>query len=89
MIVEVHLHVAGGDVDLVASLRLDAVVVGLLLVVLTSGEVIGTVVGRRHAPEAVLEGLLHLLVPFRVADHLLFLRENLDERKIDICKETL
>jgi hypothetical protein len=28
-------------------------------------------------------------VPFRVADHLLFLRENLDERKIDICKETL
>ena len=89
MIVEVHLHVAGGDVDLVAALRLDAVVVGLLLVVLTSGKVVGAVVGGGDAAEAVLEGLLHLLVPFRVADHLLFLRENLDERKIDICKETL
>jgi hypothetical protein len=28
-------------------------------------------------------------VPFRVADHLIFLRENLDERKIDICKVVL
>ena len=33
MVVEVHLHVAGGDVDLVAALGLDTVVVRLLLVV--------------------------------------------------------
>ena len=77
VVVEVHLDVAGRDVDLVAALRLDAVVVGLLLVVLTSGEVVGAVVGRGDATEAVLEGLFHLLVPLRVPDHLILLGENL------------
>jgi len=51
--------------------------VGLLLVVLAVVEVVGAVVGRRDPPESVLEGLLHLLVPLGVTDHLLFLGKYL------------
>jgi len=84
VVVEVHLDVTGRDVNLVAALRLDAVVVGLLLVVLTTGEVVGAVVGRGDAAEAVLEGLLHLLVPLRVPNHLLLLGKNLYTMKLGL-----
>ena len=76
MVVEVHLDVAGGDVHLVAALRLDAVVVRLLLVVLAVREVVGAVVGRSDSPEAVLERLLHLLVPLGVSGNLLLLGDE-------------
>ena len=77
MVVEVHLHVAGGDVDLVAALGLDAVVVGLLLVVAAVNELVAAVVHRGDPSEPVLQGLVHLLVPLAVSDHLLLLGEVL------------
>ena len=52
-------------------------VMGLLLVVLASGELIGAVVGGGDASEAVLVGLIHLLMPLRVANHLLLLGKHL------------
>jgi len=81
MVIKVHLNVAGGDVDLVAALGLDTVVMSLLLVVLTTGKSVGAVVHRRDATESVLEGFVHLLVPFGVANHLFLFSENLSARK--------
>ena len=52
-------------------------VVGLLLVVLASGELVGAVVGGGDSTEAVLVGLIHLLMPLRVANHLLLLGKHL------------
>ena len=51
-------------------------VVGLLLVVLAAGELVHAVVGGGDPPEAVLVGLVHLLVPLRVAYHLLLLGKH-------------
>lgn len=76
VVVEVHLDVAGGDVDLVAGVGVDAVVVGLLLVVRARGELLRAVVHRGHPPEAVLEGFVHFLVPLGVTYHLLFLGKH-------------
>lgn len=77
MVVRVHLHVGRGYVHLVAVL-VDAVVVGLLAIVgtLAAGMPLGAVVGGRVAHEAVLEGLVALLVPLEVANHLLLLDEH-------------
>lgn len=77
VVVGVHLHVRRGYVDLVAVL-VDAVVVGLLAVVgaLPAGMPLGAVVGGRVAHEAVLQGLVALLVPLEVSDHLLLLHED-------------
>ena len=52
-------------------------IVGLLFVVLAAGELVGAVVGGGDATEAVLIGLIHLLMPLRVADHLLLLGKHL------------
>ena len=51
-------------------------VVGLLFVVLASGELVGAIVGGGDATEAVLIGLIHLLMPLRVSDHLLLLGKH-------------
>ena len=76
VVVEVHLDVGGGDVDLVAGVGVDAVVVGLLLVVRARRELLGAVVHRGHTPKAVLEGLVHFLVPLGVTNHLLLLGKH-------------
>ena len=52
-------------------------VVGLLLVVLASGELVGTVVGGGDSTEAVLVGLIHLLMPLAVTNHLFLFSEHL------------
>ena len=52
-------------------------VVGLLFVVLASGELVGAVVGGGDSTEAVLVGLIHLLMPLRVANHLLLFGKHL------------
>ena len=62
---------------LVAAVALDAVVVGLLLVVCAVGELVAAVVHGGDPAEAVLERLVHLLVPLAVPDHLLLLGEVL------------
>ena len=46
-------------------------VVGLLLVVLAAGELVRAVVGAGDPPEAVFVCFIHLLMPLRVAYHLL------------------
>ena len=73
VVVEVHLDIRGADVDLVAAVALDAVVVGLLLVVGAVNELVTAVIHRGHSPEAILEGLVHLLVPLAVSDHFFLL----------------
>lgn len=75
VVVRVHLHVRRGYVDLVASL-FDAVVVRLLLVVRAIGEPVAAVVQGAVTHEAVLEGLVALLVPLEVPDHLLLFYEH-------------
>ena len=77
VVVEVHLDVARADVALVTGVRVYAMVMGLLLVVLAARELVGTVIHGGDPPEPVLEGLVHLLVPLAVSDHLLLLCENL------------
>ena len=52
-------------------------VVGLLFVVLASGELVGAIVGGGDATEAVFVGLIHLLMPLRVANHLLLFGKHL------------
>lgn len=49
----------------------------LLFVVLTPGELVGTVVGGGNPPEAVFVGFIHLLMPLGVSDHLLLLGKHL------------
>ena len=73
VVVEVHLDVRGADVDLVAAVTLDAVVVGLLLVMGAVHELVTAVVHGGHSPEAVLESLVHLLMPLAVANHFFLL----------------
>ena len=73
VVVEVHLHVGRGDVALVAVLGVDAVVVGLLLVMGAVHELVTAVVHGGHSPEAVLESLVHLLMPLAVANHFFLL----------------
>lgn len=77
MIVGVHLHVGRRYVHLVAVL-VDAMIVGLLAIVgtLSAGVPLGAVVGGRVAHEAMLQGLVALLVPLEVAYHLLLLDED-------------
>lgn len=55
---------------------LDAVVVGLLAVVLTVVESVRAVVHGRVAHEPVLQRLVALLVPLEVPDHLLLFHEH-------------
>ena len=50
---------------------------GLFPIVGALGEAIPTIVRWGVAHEAVLQGFVALLVPLEVADHLLFLREDL------------
>ena len=52
-------------------------VVGLLLVVGAVNELVTAVVHRSDPSEPVLQGLVHLLVPLAVSDHLLLLGEVL------------
>ena len=73
VVIEVHLDVRGADVDLVAAVTLDAVVVGLLLVMGAVHELVTAVVHGGHSPEAVLESLVHLLMPLAVANHFFLL----------------
>ncbi len=63
VVVEVHLDVAGADVDLVALGIDDTVIVGLLLVVLTSRKLISAIVCGGDSPEPILEGFVHFLMP--------------------------
>ena len=55
---------------------LEAVVVGLLAVVGAGSEPVGAVVHGRVAHESVLQRFVALLVPFKVADHLLLLDKH-------------
>jgi hypothetical protein len=57
---------------------------GLLLVVLATGELVGTVIGGGDPAEAVLECLVHLLMPLGVPDHLLLLGKHLEQKKKSI-----
>lgn len=50
---------------------------GLLFVVLAAGELVAAVVGGGDPPEAVLVGLIHLLMPLRMAYHLLLFGKHL------------
>ena len=77
VVVEMHLDVGGADVDFVTAVTLNAVVVGLLLVVGAVNELVTAVVHRSDPSEPVLQGLVHLLVPLAVSDHLLLLGEVL------------
>ena len=77
VVVEMHLDVGGADVDLVTAVALYAVVMGLLLVVGAVRELVTAVVHRGDPSEPVLQGLVHLLVPLAVSDHLLLLGEIL------------
>ena len=77
VVVEMHLDVRGADVDFVTAVTLDTVVVGLLLVVAAVNELVTAVVHRGDPSEPVLQGLVHLLVPLAVPDHLLLLGEVL------------
>lgn len=77
MIIRVHLHVRCRYVHLVAIL-VDAMIVGLLSIVRTgpAGMPLRTIVRRRVSHETVLQGLVPLLVPLEVPDHLLLLHEH-------------
>jgi len=77
MVIRVHLHVRRRYVHLVAIL-VDAMVMGLLSVVRTrpAGVFLRAVVRWRVSHEAVLQGLVPLLVPLEVPDHLLLLHEH-------------
>ena len=75
VVVKVHLDVRGADVDLVAAVALNAVVVGLLLVVGAVNELVTAVIHRGHSPKAVLKGLVHLLMPLAVPNHFFLLRK--------------
>ena len=73
VVVEVHLHVGGADVHLVTSIALDTVIVRLFLVVGTVHKLVTTVIHWSHSSEPVLEGFIHLLVPFAMSDHFFLL----------------
>lgn len=77
MVIRVHLHVRCRYVHLVAIL-MDAMIVGLLSIVRTgpAGMPFRAIVRRRVSHEAVLQGLVPLLMPLEVPDHLLLLHEH-------------
>lgn len=75
VVVGVHLHVRSADVDFVAAL-FDAVVMRLLAVVAAAAVPVGAVVHGGVPHEAVLQGLVALLVPLEVSYHLLLLDEH-------------
>lgn len=77
MVIRVHLHVRCRYVHLVAIL-VDAMIVGLLSIVRTGTArvLFRAVVGRRVPHEAVLQGLVPLLMPLKVPDHFLLLHEH-------------
>lgn len=75
VVVGVHLHVGGGDVDLVAPF-FDTMIVGLLFVVGAVLEAVAAVVQGAVTHEAVLQGLVPFLVPLEVAYHLLLFDEH-------------
>ena len=75
VVVEVHLDVGGADVHLVTAVALNAVIVGLFLVVSAIHKLITAIIHWCHSSEAILEGLVHLLVPFTMSDHFFLLCE--------------
>lgn len=77
MVIRVHLHVRCRYIYLVAIL-VDAMIVRLLSIVRTSPTrvLFGTIVHWRVPHETVLQGLVPLLVPFEVPDHLLLLHKH-------------
>lgn len=62
--------------------NLNAVIVGLLLVVSAGSKLGHTVVKRTVAHEAVLQGVVSLLVPFVVANHLFPFDDNLHGKQL-------
>lgn len=77
MVIGMHLHIRRGYVNLVTIL-MNAVIMCLFAIVRTiamRGSV-RAIVGRRVPQEAVLQGLVPLLVPLEVPDHLLFLDKH-------------
>ena len=48
---------------------MDAMVMGLLFVVLASGKLIRAIIGWSHSAKSIFVCLIHFLVPFRMADH--------------------
>lgn len=81
MIIEMHLHVARRDVNFVARVRVYAMIMGLFLVVLTPGKLVGTIVHGGHPAKPILECLLHLLMPFGVANHFFLFSKHLRQMK--------
>ena len=51
-------------------------IVRLLFVMLASGKLIGTIIGRGDTSEAIFISFIHLLMPLRVSDHLLLLGKH-------------
>ena len=75
VVVGVHLDVGRRNVYFITAF-LDAMIVGLLLVVGAVAEAVAAVVEGAVAHEAVLQGLVALLVPLEVADHFFFFDED-------------
>ena len=73
VVVEVHLNIRGADIDLVTAITLDAVVVGLFLVMGAVNKLVTAVIHWCHSPEPILESFIHLLVPLAVPDHFFLL----------------
>lgn len=73
VVIEVHLDIRRTYVNLVTAIALDAVVMGLFLVMRTILELIATVVHRRNSSKAIFEGLIHFLMPLAVPNHFFFL----------------
>uniref|UniRef100_A0A1Y1NCC4 Uncharacterized protein n=1 Tax=Photinus pyralis TaxID=7054 RepID=A0A1Y1NCC4_PHOPY len=75
MVIGVHLYVGRRNVYLVTAL-FDTVVVRLFFVVRAVRVTVRAVVQRTIPHKAVLQGLVSLLVPFKMAYHFLLLDEN-------------
>lgn len=77
MVIRVHLHVRCRYVYLVAIL-VDAMIVGLLSIVRTAPArvLFRTIVHGRVPHEAMLQGLVPLLMPLEVPDHFLLLHKH-------------
>ena len=73
VVIEMHLNIRCAYVNLVTTIALDAVVMGLFLVVGTILELIATVVHRRNSSKAIFECLIHFLMPLAVSNHFFFL----------------
>lgn len=75
MIVAVHLYITGGNVHFI-TVFLNAVIVRLLFIVRTVGELVATIVQRAVSHETMLQRFIALLVPLEVSDHFLLLDEH-------------